>query len=167
MHFDFNSFELACPLIHDSALERLTKVVSVACIVVSEIDPTIVFWSSKPVDYQIQTKKVLCVQDSSIDCEAWWIMQLYDIVTTLPSAWVHRRRASRICGQTSRTTAQRSNLHIRRCWSSGVRTIANLFRILSLCSFEQFSIWAVNTLELLLLDPFDLGWFDHYFNLIL
>eukprot|EP00435_Cladocopium_sp_Y103_P017085 s1473_g4.t1 len=31
------------------------------------------------------------------------------------------RRASRICGQTSRTTAQRSNPHIRRCWSSGRR----------------------------------------------
>ena len=60
MHFDFNSFELACPLIHDSALERLTKVVSVACIVVSEIDPTIVFWSSKPVGLSNSNQKGPC-----------------------------------------------------------------------------------------------------------
>lgn len=104
MHLDFNSFELACPLIHYSALERLTKVVSVACIVVSEIDPTIVFWSSKPVDYQIQIKKVLCVQDSSIDCEVcncmiqWQLCRLRECTGEEPLEFVARHRGQQRSG---------------------------------------------------------------------
>ena len=49
MNLDSNSFELACPVMYYSALESLTKVLLAACIVVSEIDPTIVFSSSKSV----------------------------------------------------------------------------------------------------------------------
>ena len=62
MQFDFNSFELACPVIHYSALNVWRR-----CF---QLHATIVFRSSKPVvDYQIQTKKALWFQDSSIDCE--------------------------------------------------------------------------------------------------